>query len=159
MGYSYLLRLTNMADLALYDEASRWFSRALRAKPRSFLNLYSRGSCRISRRDYEGALADLKLALEINPQHADCLYRLGLVYQQQQQLDPAIESFRRSMQANAAYLPPVLALMALLRMQQRWAELIEVIDQALRSTSLQREFRIQLLAWRQQAQDALAEPR
>ena len=64
------------------------------------LNLYKSGMGKFVQQDFEGALSDFGLALELDPQYADVIQSIAHVYEKLDDMDKALEYAKRAVEAN-----------------------------------------------------------
>ena len=81
------------------------------------------------------AQTDLQKAVELYPRYAVAWYELGRVQLAQHNPEGARQSFDESIKADVQYVPPYIHISMLVASAQRWQELADVSDKALKLDS------------------------
>ncbi len=84
-------------ELGEYQDAARWFEKALKKKPQSALALRDAGHAAYHLQDPEKALARYQAALRIHPKLLDVHYNLGLLHMGRGHVNDAISKFQEAL--------------------------------------------------------------
>jgi Flp pilus assembly protein TadD len=88
------------AEKGNYDEAIRYFTKALNFNPNHAEAYYSRGTAHFHKGQYDQAISDFDKALEINPNDAKAYYNRGIACCKKGQYDQAIPDFTKALEIN-----------------------------------------------------------
>jgi len=83
-----------------YDEAIRYFTKAIDLNPLDGESYYSRGTAYSHKGQYEEAISDYTKALKINPRDAKAYYNRGIACYKKDQYDQAISDFNKALEIN-----------------------------------------------------------
>lgn len=83
-----------------YDEAIRYFKKAIDLNPSDAESYYSRGTAYFHKGQNDEAISDYTMALEINPGDAKAYYNRGIAYCKKSQYDQAILDFSKALEIN-----------------------------------------------------------
>jgi len=83
-----------------YDEAIRYFTKAIDLNPLDAEPYYSRGAAYSLKGQYEEAISDYTKAIEINPRDANTYYNRGIACYKKDQFDQAISDFNKALEIN-----------------------------------------------------------
>jgi tetratricopeptide (TPR) repeat protein len=95
----YLLRAFARGQLHEFEAAEADFQRALDRQPNedaAYALFLNRGAFRRRQGKFSESVADLQHAVQLKPQQYQAYWSLGNTYQQQKQLDPAVEQLDRA---------------------------------------------------------------
>jgi tetratricopeptide (TPR) repeat protein len=102
------------------------------AAPKNAKKAYQKGLDLEKKKKLDQAQASLEQAVEAYPKYADAWFALGRVQAAQGQADSARKSFDQSIQADSKFIPPYIQISMLEFQGQRWQELADITDKAMR---------------------------
>ncbi|MEK7256140.1 MAG: tetratricopeptide repeat protein, partial [Bacteroidota bacterium] len=114
------------------DAAAGLFEQAISLQPQASIFL-ARGQCRLEVRDWSGALQDVKLAMEVEPENPEVYFFLGTVEMKMGNAAAAIESFSIALEVN----PTVACLMKRAEAFRQNNQHYEAINDAYRALDLE----------------------
>lgn len=128
--------LTNQAiahfKMGEKDAAAGLFEQAISLQPQAKIFL-ARGQCQLDAGDWPGALQDVKLALEVEPENPEVYFFLGTVEMKMGNAAAAIESFSIALETN----PTAACLMKRAEAFQQNNQLYEAINDAYKALDLE----------------------
>ena len=82
------------------DEAITYLNKAAEQNDKKFEEqiILNRGSLKVKKEDYEGALADFSLLLKINPSSSGAYSNIGILYYKQEKYKDAITNFNQALE-------------------------------------------------------------
>lgn len=102
------------------------------AAPKNARKAYQKGLDLEKKKKVDEAQASFQQAVELYPKYAEAWFELGRLQAAQGQAEPARKSFDESIRADARFVPPYIQISLLAFQAQRWQEVAEVTDKAMR---------------------------
>src|SRR6185369_9750438 len=100
-AYDGLIEKGNkLAEDGNCEGASKFFERALDARPGGVEALTGLGYCALDRKDYGRALASFRAALGISPRYGEALIGIAEAYRYQNRNDEALSYYQKYLEAN-----------------------------------------------------------
>ncbi len=100
--------------------------------PKDAKKAYDKGMEALKKKKWGDAQTNFEKAVEAYPKYATAWYELGLLRQDQGQLDMARKYFDTALQHDPKFVKPYLQIELLTFQAQRWAELVEVTDRIIK---------------------------
>ncbi len=102
------------------------------AAPKNAKKALQKGYALEKKNELDQARADFQQAVDTYPQYAEAWFELGRMQARQGQAELAHKSFDEAIRAEPRYIPPYIQLSLLEMQAQRWKELVDISDKALR---------------------------
>ena len=119
-----------------YHDAQHWLERAVGMNPRNAEAWYDLGRARMMQGNFDGGRKALEAALKLDPQSVKAENNLGLTYEAENRTDAALAAYQAAVNWQKTdphpSEQPLLNLGTLLITQQRSAEAIPVLEEAIR---------------------------
>lgn len=90
-----------------YDEAIEGFSRLIAGYPDLVKAYFFRGYAYLKKEDYKNALADFKIASELDEKNDKAFFYIGKIYYDQNQYEEAIEYFNKAISLNNKHISAI----------------------------------------------------
>jgi hypothetical protein len=92
---------------------------------------FERGDKALRKQQFEDAIKDLQVAVQIYSKYAAAWLGLGQAYQQQRRFDDSRSAFSKALEADSNYVNPYIELARLASQEQKWQEVVDLTDRAL----------------------------
>ncbi|MCL5742805.1 MAG: tetratricopeptide repeat protein, partial [Acidobacteria bacterium] len=100
--------------------------------PKDARKAFDKGRDAIKKKKFAEASKQLEKAVEIYPKYAVAWYELGLVRQQQNQVEPAREAYAKALAADAKFIKPYLELAKLSAQERNWQGVADASGRVIR---------------------------
>lgn len=118
-------------DASAYPTAVEWYSRGLKSKPDSFINLINRGVALGNLQKYDEAVKDLEAALKINPAHAHGWYMKGAILGRLGRSQDALAALQESVKRDPSFYSSWYNIGAILANMGRRQEAIDAFQKSI----------------------------
>ncbi len=126
-------------ELGLYDDALMDFSSAIAISPTNADIYMRRARVGLKTEAFDSSLEDLLLAKKYDPKNARIFLYLGQLYAKLDQLEAATEATLQALDLRAGYSDAYSLLSEVYVKQQKYADAIAALDNALENTRYRRE--------------------
>lgn len=99
-GYLLKARIAELREQ--YDEAAKYYDKAVLKGDTVADNFFFRGDFRGHRKNYDRALTDFAKTVELNPNFADAYFKMGMIYATQQKWNEALDQFKSAIKYDSS---------------------------------------------------------